>query len=125
MKLDQVTIDKIHQARLNEASDPSGLSQGDIIILEDGKRMRIGHNWGDGSYQLTNSSQFFCEKNDFFLDRAVLGHVHLSSGGLNTSIDSELEYIGIEEAHCWTWKETPCAGGGTDMMMPFRLFKIK
>lgn len=118
-------LHKIYQARLQDASDPNGLSEGDIVILEDSSRKRIGHIYSDGSFQLTTSSGFFCSKDEFFLDKPFLGKVHLSNGGLECSIEAKLEYIGVEDAHCWTWRETPCAGGGMDLSVPFRVFKIK
>jgi len=124
MRLDDETFARIQNARLGDASNPDGLSQGDIVITPDGQRKRVGHIYSDGSYQLTSSQRFFCEKQEIFLGRHVLGAVHLSSGGLECSIDSKLVYIGIEEAYCWTWKDTAQADGGVEMMMPFRLLKI-
>lgn len=125
MNYNQELHEKIRQARLRIVSDPSRISEGDIVILDGGKRMRIGHVYDDGTYQLTNSSNFFCQRGEEFLGKPILGLVHLSSGGLDSSVDSELEYLGIEDAPCWTWRETPCANGGIDIEMPFRVFRIK
>lgn len=123
--MNQEILEKIRKYRERESSYPNDISEGDIVILPGGRRKRIARIYEDGSYQLTDSHSFFCDKVEDYFGRSLLGHVHLSSGGLDRAINNELEYVGSEDASCWTWKELPCANGGINLSVPFRVFKLK